>query len=203
MDVCFGGVLHGASHSYHSMLLHLTCTDCGEQVQYSATRVAWVQLKMVVGERLGEPHGSSCAFKSRGSIAHSLVRTGESRRQNAPRCPEKLRACHGNDHAVLDLNRDVRHGPRPAQVSVDTLVPLMASRGVEMILGILGIIRTGSGSVLRIPKYTFFVPLAALDLGSNNANAVKASIRPSALRTLGNRKMRLCPIGPALARRSA
>ena len=32
-----------------------------------------------------------------------------------------------------------------SKVLQDTLVPLMASRGVEMILGILGIMRTGSG----------------------------------------------------------
>ena len=34
---------------------------------------------------------------------------------------------------------------RRLQVFPDNLVPLMAARGVEMILGILGILRTGSG----------------------------------------------------------
>lgn len=46
-------------------------------------------------------------------------------------------------------SRPENHGEiwtRLFKVQADGLVPLMASRGVEMILGILGILRTGSGS---------------------------------------------------------
>jgi hypothetical protein len=47
-----------------------------------------------------------------------------------------------------DGSKTSRDLPMPSlgsKVLQDTLVPLMASRGVEMILGILGIMRTGSG----------------------------------------------------------
>ena len=45
--------------------------------------------------------------------------------------------------------------PVGSKVLQDTLVPLMASRGVEMILGILGIMRTGSGSLDKKNHGTF------------------------------------------------
>lgn len=48
---------------------------------------------------------------------------------------------------VLKMSSSIAHGLARTGVPVDSLVPLMASRSVEMILGILGIIRTGSGYV--------------------------------------------------------
>lgn len=48
---------------------------------------------------------------------------------------------------VLKMSSSLAVALRQAGVLQDTLVPLMASRGVEMILGILGIMRTGSGYV--------------------------------------------------------
>lgn len=48
---------------------------------------------------------------------------------------------------VLKMSSSLAFALRQAGVFPDSLVPLMASRGVEMILGILGIIRSGSGYV--------------------------------------------------------
>ena len=45
---------------------------------------------------------------------------------------------------------------KQTQVCPDSLVPLMAARGVEMILGILGILQTGSGCALSsLPPKSF------------------------------------------------
>jgi len=48
---------------------------------------------------------------------------------------------------VLKMSSSLAAVLQQAGVQADGLVPLMASRGVEMILGILGILRTGSGYV--------------------------------------------------------
>ncbi|CAL1149680.1 unnamed protein product [Cladocopium goreaui] len=109
-------------------------------------RVVMVHLAMLLGQKIISPQISPC-------VPCALAVAGLTIEASANAFPNDLALLDDGSgttytyQEVLKMSSSLAVALRQAGVLQDTLVPLMASRGVEMILGILGIMRTGSGYV--------------------------------------------------------